>query len=121
MPNVPVLDEPEHRPQGWAQSNFDRLLKHVRQLNGKVGRYESRHFWLALILTIVDSGERVTSVRELRCCDVDVIGRSLHFDRRYRWTAGADNKVNMPARTMKAIEKLQMVDGRPVMTGLVID
>lgn len=64
-PNVRTLVEPERVPMGWLPDEIDRLFKSIDQQTGVVWTVRANEWWRALILLLLDTGERIGAIRKL--------------------------------------------------------
>ena len=66
FPNVPRLNEPERTPQAWLPDEFARLLDTIDRQEGCFCDVPRSLWWKSLVLVCLDTGERITAIREAR-------------------------------------------------------
>lgn len=65
-PNCPRLNEPQRTPQAWLPEEFERLLEAIEQEEGYFDSVPRSLWWRTLILICLDTGERITALRQAK-------------------------------------------------------
>ena len=79
-PRVKSLRQPKRQPSCWSIDEFRRLLDATSQLAGRVGPFTSATFFRALLLTVFNSGARISAVMSIRKTWVDSDAGLLRID-----------------------------------------
>lgn len=69
-PAVHRVNVPERVPEAWLIDEMQRLMAAAASEPGFVGKFPAAAVWRALLLLAYDTGERISSMLELRCSDV---------------------------------------------------
>jgi len=69
-PLVHRVNVPERVPEAWLTREMQMIMSAAAAEPGLIGTFPASAVWRALILLAYDSGERISSMLELRCCDV---------------------------------------------------
>jgi integrase len=69
-PSVHRINVPERVPEAWLTDEMQRLMTSAAAEPGFVGKFPAAAVWRALLLLAYDTGERISSMLELRCSDV---------------------------------------------------
>lgn len=64
-PDVPVIPEPDRVPMAWMPDELKRILQAAKTESQPVGEVSGKLWWTAMLLIILDSGERIGAVRNL--------------------------------------------------------
>lgn len=112
-PDVPIIPEPERVPMAWMPEELNRILRVAKTQTHPVGEVSGKVWWTAMLLIILDTGERIGAVRNLpRSCLRDdhilvpaEIRKGKTRDRLY--------KVSQP--TIEAIKKLTEEHSDPML------
>lgn len=67
-PNLRALKEPERVPIGWLPEELERLFASIARQEGHVSYAPASLFWRSLINTMLDTGERVGALLQLKRC-----------------------------------------------------
>lgn len=62
-PNVPQLVEPQRTPEAWLPEQIAKLLEVADDQDGHFGPVPRSLWWRSLILTALDTGERIGALR----------------------------------------------------------
>lgn len=65
-PTIPLVKVPERVPEAWLTEEFDRLLAEAMKERVLLDGIPAGLWWKALLMLCYDTGERITSVLELR-------------------------------------------------------
>lgn len=65
-PNCPRLKEPQRTPQAWLPEEFENLLATIETEDGYFDSVPRSLWWRTLILTCLDTGERITAIRQAK-------------------------------------------------------
>ena len=65
-PDVPAEVEPQRVPQAWLADDLQKLFATVDGLTKQVGDVPGRLWWRGVLMTCLDTGERIGAVRQLR-------------------------------------------------------
>jgi len=65
-PNVKPMHEPERVPMGWLTHELDRLFATVAELDYKIAGAPARLWWKVLLSVLLDTGERIGAIRQLK-------------------------------------------------------
>jgi len=64
-PNVRTMQEVERVPMGWLPGEVHRLFAAIKLEPGTIGTVKANLWWEALILVLLDTGERIGAIRGL--------------------------------------------------------
>jgi integrase len=64
------VNVPERVPEAWLTDEMRRIMVSAAAEPGLIGKFPASAMWRALLLLSYDTGERISSMLELRCCDV---------------------------------------------------
>lgn len=65
-PDVPPEVEPQRVPQAWLAEDLEKLFGAVDSLTTRIGEVPARHWWRGVLMTCLDTGERIGAVRKIR-------------------------------------------------------
>lgn len=65
-PNCPKLNVPERTPRAWLPEEFSRLLSVIESEDGYFETVPRSLWWKSIILTCLDTGERIAAIRQSR-------------------------------------------------------
>ena len=65
-PQIGKEHEPERDPIAWMPDELEKLLTGAKRVCGNIGNAPASIFWLAMIRTILDTGERVGAIRQVK-------------------------------------------------------
>jgi integrase len=69
-PTAPRINVPERVPEAWLIDEMQRLMASAAAEPGRIGEFPSSAVWKGLLLLAYDTGERISAMLDLRCCDV---------------------------------------------------
>ena len=104
-PRVKSLRQPKRQPACWSIDEFSRLLDAARRLPGHVGPYTSATFFRALLLTVFNSGARISAVMSIRKTWVDIESGLLRIDASVQKDK-EDQVVTLRGDTVEAINRI---------------
>jgi integrase len=64
------VNVPERVPEAWLTDEMQRIMASAAAEPGLIGNFPASSMWRALLLLSYDTGERISSMLDLRCCDV---------------------------------------------------
>jgi integrase len=103
-PDVPQIQEPERVPMAWMPDEVDRILSAARVDTREIGGVKGSTWWTAMLLIILDTGERIGAVRALpRNC---IHGDHLLVPAAIRKGKTRDRLYRLSPNCIAAIEKL---------------
>lgn len=65
-PDVPAEVEPQRVPQAWLAEDLAKLFAAVDRIRTNVGLVPGRLWWRGVLMTCLDTGERIGAVRQLK-------------------------------------------------------
>lgn len=104
-PQISKEHEPERDPIAWMPDELDKLLAGAARVEGKIGDAPASLFWLAMIRTILDTGERVGAVRQIK--NIWLQGDWLLVPAEARKGKTRDRRYRLSADTIAAIADLR--------------
>lgn len=63
-PDVPVIPEPERTPAAWMPEDLAKLEEAVGRRKGSIAGVPERLWWRSLIYACLDTGERISAIRD---------------------------------------------------------
>ena len=69
-PLVHRVNVPERIPEAWLTEEMQMIMSAAAAEPGRIGGFPAAAVWRALLLLSYDTGERISSMLELRCSDV---------------------------------------------------
>lgn len=75
--DVPKWTEPKRLPEAWTTTEIEAMVAVARSLPANVNGCLARHFWPALILTLWNTGLRITPTMSIASRNVSLAERSL--------------------------------------------
>lgn len=103
-PNVIPYREPEQIPLGWMPEEIDRLFVAIDQEQGTIKGAPARMWWKALLLVLLDTGERIGAIRKLERSSL--VGTHLHVPAAFRKGNRRDKLFALQGETMKILRDL---------------
>lgn len=91
--------------RAWTVADITKLLDAVKLLQGTVGDIPAPVWWKALILTLYDTGARISAVMVLKASDVEMADRIIYL-RAESAKDKADQLVRFSIQTRGAIEAM---------------
>jgi integrase len=104
-PHIDKEHEPERDPIAWMPDELEKLLAGAAKVAGKIGNAPASLFWLAMIRTILDTGERVGAVRQIKTGWLQ--GEWLLVPAEARKGKTRDRRYRLSAETIAAIAELR--------------
>jgi integrase len=106
-PDVALECPPERTPVALMEDEISRVVQSIAAEREKVGNINGPLFWLALMLVIWDTGERIGAVMELTWDRVDLTRGWVRFDAEDRKGGRADNTLPIAADTIVALKNIR--------------
>lgn len=103
-PNVLPYPEPERVPLGWMPDELDRLFAAIIQTEGSIAGAPASLWWKTLLLTLLDTGERIGAIRKLR--RDAIYGDCILVPAQYRKGRTRDKLFELSAPTMASLKLL---------------
>ena len=104
-PNVPEEVEPKRIPKAWMPEELSSLIAAALRQTGMVGDNQAAEFWRALVLTILDTGERIGAVLQCEWSDLD--GPWLNMRAELRKGRRKDKQYQLSDDVLRAIHTLK--------------
>lgn len=103
-PDVPVVPEPDRVPMAWMPDELNRILQVAKTETQPVGDVSGKLWWTAMLLIILDTGERIGAVRNLpREC---LRGDHILVPAELRKGKTRDRLYKVSSTTVEAIKQL---------------
>jgi integrase len=110
-PMTPRIPEPVRTPIAWLQPEIDQLFQTVDRLEGRVGIYERRRWWKALLLMGWDTGERIGALLDLKWDHLS--GEWIHIPAEIRKGKRRDSAHRLAQDTLTALRAIKQPE-RPL-------
>lgn len=108
-PDVDPEIEPERVPNAWTEADVFKLFDYVRKLEGFVGFVPESSWWMALLLVIWDSGERIGAVMGMTWRDVDLVGGFVVCRAESRKGGRSDRLYKIAEDTVQALTAIRPI------------
>jgi len=77
LPELDPIPEEKREPRTWTLADYEAILTAADALVGYVGELPAALWWRALLLTVVNTGGRISAVMAIRLVDVDLARREI--------------------------------------------
>jgi integrase len=104
-PDIHAEHEPERAPIAWMPSELQSLLTAASRIDGQLGGIPACRWWDAMIRVILDTGERIGAVRQIRWEWIQ--GEWLLVPAEARKGKTRDRRYRLSAETIKALASLR--------------
>lgn len=112
-PNVVPFREPEQIPLGWMPEEINRLFLAIDQEQGAIKGAPARLWWKALLLVLLDTGERIGAIRKLERSSL--VGTHLHVPAAFRKGNRRDKLFALRDETMNILRDLITLHREPLL------
>jgi integrase len=112
-PNVIPFREPEQIPLGWLPDEISRIFRAIAEEEGTIKGAPARVWWRALLLVLLDSGERIGAIRKLHRSSL--VGEHLLVPAAFRKGNRRDKLFSLRAETVSALRDLMALHREPLL------
>ena len=110
-PDVEMERPPVRVPIALTRNELSRLADAIKLEQADVGDVAGPKFWLALMLVIWNTGERIGAVMQLTWDRVDLASGWVRFSAEDRKGATADNALPIAGYTVASLRAIKRSDG----------
>lgn len=103
-PDVPVIPEPDRVPMAWMPDEVNAILRAARNEDLPVGQVDGKLWWTAILLVILDTGERIGAVKSLKRTSFH--GRHILATAEMRKGKTRDRLYKLSDETIDAVQQL---------------
>jgi integrase len=103
LPDLDPISEPRVEPRTWTAADYQRIVAATAGQQGAIAGIPAHLWWRALILTIVDTGARITAAMRVRLADLD-LERSEILLRSQNQKHRADQRIELQPAVASALE-----------------
>lgn len=104
-PDVACVPEKKPQPKAWTVEQVSQILRAAAQERGEIAAVPADAWWLALLLTVYDSGGRITAVMSARWSDLNVETRTLRLRAEHQ-KQGEDQLILLHVDTLRCLLRL---------------
>ncbi len=103
-PNVQAYPESDRVPLAWMPDELDRLFRSIEQEQGLILGTPARMWWKALICVLLDSGERIGAILQLKRSDLH--GNCILVPAPYRKRRTREMMYQLLPETLATLNKM---------------
>lgn len=109
-PNIQPYPEPERVPLGWLPSELQQLFESIKLEQGRIFSAPADLWWKTLILVLLDCGERIGAVRQLKRSSIQ--GSFLLVPAHFRKGKTRDKLFALEPETLESLKSLMVLHRR---------
>jgi integrase len=103
-PTVMAETTPERIPVAWIASDLHQLMRTIDNLPGFVGETPAKLWWKALLLMLIDTGERISAISQVGWADIEAVWLTVPAE--YRKGKRRDRRYLLTDDTLAALSQL---------------